>query len=671
MKRLLKLVAILLLCSTASTRANSIYPGNRAPLKEKPYIQLPLGNIQPTGWLQDQLLRMKKGSTGHLDQEYEFVVGKRNCWLGGDGDAWERGPYWIDGLLPLAYILDDKELKAKVKPWIEWSLNSQQPDGQFGPTVDRSFEAGMQRNNALDWWPRMVMLKIMQQYYSATGDKRVISFLTNYFKYQLQTLPGKPLGNWTFWGERRGGDNLMVVLWLYNLTGDSFLLELADLLHKQTFDWTDVFLNQDHLSRQYSLHCVNLGQGFKEPAIYYQRSGDEKHTEAVKKAVRTMRNTIGLPTGLWGGDESLRFGEPTVGSELCTAVEMMFSLESILEITGDVQWADHLERIAYNALPTQIDDDFEARQYFQQFNQVHIAPAWRTFSVPHGNTDILFGQRTGYACCTCNMHQGWPKLVQNLFYATVDNGIAALVYAPSNAKAKVADGTEVNIEEKTNYPFDETIHFTLTYSKKSVKSATFPFHLRIPEWCKNPVIKINGETIGTNAKAGEIAHLKREWKNGDVVTLELPMNITSAMWYGGRVVERGPLLYALKMNENWVKKDFEPERVVNYGPYYWEITSDSPWNYSLKKEAIDHPDEQFEIVRTDKVDAYPWNVENAPIALKTTGRKITSWTLYNGSTGPVNYWYQSYYDDYEKEEDPITLIPYGCTTLRIALFPVR
>lgn len=66
------------------------------------------------------------------------------------------------------------------------------------------------------------MLKVLQQYYSATGDKRVIDCLTNYFKYQLKTLPQKPLGHWTFWGEQRGGDNLMIVYWLYNITGDAF-----------------------------------------------------------------------------------------------------------------------------------------------------------------------------------------------------------------------------------------------------------------------------------------------------------------------------------------------------------------------------------------------------------------------------------------------------------------
>lgn len=649
------------------------YINNRQPLLQKEYIKLPVGAIKPEGWMMEQFLRMKEGFTGHLDTIYEHVMGKRNGWLGGDGDVWERGPYWIDGLLPLAYILDDKELIEKVKPWIEWTLASQKPDGYFGPDTDRPAEAGLQRDNAHDWWPKMVVLKILQQYYSATQDERVIPFLTNYFKYQLKELPKTPLGHWTFWGEQRGGDNLQIVYWLYNITGDKFLLELGELIHKQSFNWTDVFLHQDHLYRQQSLHCVNLGQGFKEPVIYYQQNKQQQQLDAVKNAARIIRTTLGLPTGLWGGDELLRYGRPTTGSELCTAVEMMYSLESMLEITGDVQWADHLERIAYNALPTQINDDFTARQYYQQVNQVSVTREWREFTTPHDNTDLLYGILTGYPCCTSNLHQGWPKFVQNLWYATADNGIAALVYAPSNVKAIVANNVEVAIQEQTNYPFDESIQFTIRYTDKKLKKAWFPFHLRIPAWCKDPIIKVNGAPIEVDATSGEITFINREWNNGDVLTLELPQEVEISRWYdNGAVVERGPLVYALKMNEHWVKKQMEPERVVRYGAWYYEVTSDTPWNYALSAKSFQPANikNNFVVEKLPMKDAYPWNVENAPIRIKTKARLLNNWTLVRGSAGPIAYYTQQG-DDVSPNDESIELIPYGCTTLRITEFPVR
>lgn len=330
-------IALFSFCFTVAAAQTPVnYLNNRAPLRQNPYIELPLGAIKPEGWLREMLVRQKKGATGNLDKLYPLVMGKRNGWLGGDGDQWERGPYWIDGLLPLAYILNDKELIAKVKPWVEWSLKSQRADGYFGPAKDYPGEPGIQRDNTGDWWPKMVMLKVLKQYYTATNDKRVISFMTNYFKFQLKELPAKHLDHWTFWARYRAGDNLMVVYWLYNITGDKFLLDLANLIHKQTYNFTDAFLNTPLLTQTGSVHGVNLAEGMKEPIIYYQQHPEHKYWDAMTKGFADLDKYNGMAHGLFGGDESLHGNNPTQGSELCTAVEMMFTLESALAVTGDL-----------------------------------------------------------------------------------------------------------------------------------------------------------------------------------------------------------------------------------------------------------------------------------------------------------------------------------------------
>ncbi len=650
------------------------YISNRAPLLESRYMELPLGAIKPEGWLKLQMLSQVTGLTGHLDEVYPNVVGARNAWLGGDGDAWERGPYWIDGLLPLAYILDDDDLKAKAQVWVEAILGSQKENGYFGPDTDRDPEPGLQRNNSHDWWPKMVALKILKQYYMATRDSRVVPFLDRYFRYQLKMLPQYHLDNWTFWGAQRGGDNLEVVLWLYNLTGEKYLLELGELIHSQSTRWSEYFLDGEILRTPNTLHCVNLGQGFKEPVIYYQQKKDPMLLEAMRRGEKVIHDYLGLPTGLWAGDELINYADPSRGSELCTAVEMMFSLEEMLRITGDPHWADYLERVAYNALPTQVTDDFTARQYFQQVNQIECTRnTMRNFSTPHDDTDQVFGILNGYPCCTCNMHQGWPKFTQNLWYATDDGGLAALVFAPSKVEAVVAGGVKVNVKEETFYPFDEEVRLTVSFPDRKVKGAFFPVKFRIPSWCSEPVVKVNGSPVDLTMAAGEIVSLRRNWTKGDVVTIELPMKVSCGEWYDrAAVIERGPLVYALKMQENWTRKEFKPEERVRYGEWYYEVTSPSKWNYCLSRRDVSagDPDGVFKVERTgtDR-NLYPWNVANAPLVIRCKAREMLDWTAYRGSAGQIPYFTQQ--GSNLGGEETIELIPYGCTTLRIAEFPVR
>jgi len=659
----------LLSVSAKGQEPQSLYQNNREPLLSKPFIELPLGAVKPEGWLKDQMLRMKNGMTGSLDTLYEKVMGPRNGWLGGDGDVWERGPYWIDGLLPLAYILDDQELKDKVQPWIEWALQSQQPDGYFGPSVDREPETGLQRNNARDWWPKMVVLKFMKQYYDATGDQRVIPFMTNYFQYQLKELPKTPLDHWTFWGRERGGDNLMVVYWLYNMTGDQFLLELGDLISEQMTDYTDLFLHKEHMSSLFSVHCVNLAQAMKQPIIRYQATKNKEHIDAIQKGYTDLKRTHGWPTGLYGGDEMLHTGNPTQGSELCTAVEMMFSLEKMIEITGSTEWADWLERVTFNALPAQITDNFDARQYYQQLNQVQISRQDRNFVTGYNGTDQLFGLLTGYPCCTSNLHQGWPKFTQHLWFASEDQGLAALVYSPSTVEAKVATGVNIRIHEETTYPFEESVRFHVALTDKKIESAAFPLHFRIPGWCSKAEIRVNGK-LWSKPASGTNAKVYREWKSNDQVELILPMKIDVSRWYErSAVIERGPLVYALKMGEKWNKIQDDRKFGDRYGDWYYEVHPTTPWNYCLKEESLkpDNIEKDFQTIQKDW-KGYPWNTENAPVEIKTKGKRMKEWQLYNGSAGPLPYSPQYQIDTAPEEE--ITLIPYGCTTLRITEFPV-
>ena len=103
-------------------------PQQLQPLAFKP---LRLGSIRPTGWLQRQLRLQADGLSGHLDEFWPDI--KNSAWIGGNAEGWERGPYWLDGVVPLAYQLDDENLIAKVRHWLDYILARQQPDGWLAP----------------------------------------------------------------------------------------------------------------------------------------------------------------------------------------------------------------------------------------------------------------------------------------------------------------------------------------------------------------------------------------------------------------------------------------------------------------------------------------------------------------------------------------------------------
>ena len=656
-------------CSGNKQSADANYMTNRAPLQTEAFIELPLGSITPRGWLREMLLSQRNGATGHLDELYPEIMGVRNGWLGGDGDQWERGPYWIDGLLPLAYILGDTALIAKTTPWIEWTLASQQPDGYFGPMTDYENEPGIQRDNSRDWWPKMVMLKVLMQYYSATGDERVPGFMSRYFRYQFDNLDAYPLDNWSFWARYRSADNMMAVYWLYNLTGEDFLLDLGRKIYSQTEPFTEMFLARERLTRSGTIHAVNLAQGLKTPVVYWQADPQSKYLTALDYAFDDLDRYHGYPTGMFSADEVIHGNDPTQGTELCTIVELMFSLETMYKITGDPKFAERLERVAYNALPAQIDDQFINRQYCQQVNQISTRAGMRNFDVNHNGLDCCFGFLTGYPCCTSNMHQGWPKFTQNLWYATPGGGVAVTQYASSEVRMLVGENVEARFSEQTSYPFRGEVTFTVEEMEHPVQ---FPFILRIPAWSVATTITVNGQSAQFAPDEKNLATLVREWKQGDRIEVNFTPEVRISKWKeNARTVEYGPLIYSLCLEATGCEVANTGEAAVYQGKSHWEHTTSTPWNYALI-ECDPETIGQHYLVEVDPVKAAaanPWNEQGAPVTIRTRGVTVPAWTEHRNSAGPLPW--SVMYGFETGEEAPLELIPYGCTTLRITEFPMK
>ncbi len=637
------------------------------------YAEIPLGQITPTNWLKQQSDILKNGSTGHLD-EFHKKIQVDNGWLGGKGDDWEETPYWLDGALPLAYITKDPVLIQKVNKYVQWTLNTQRPSGFFGPYSKYETETGKPveiGSQGADWWPRMVMLKVLQQYYQATNDPKVIPFMQKYFVFQLKNLKENPLEKWTEWAKARGGDNLMIVYWLYNITKDPDLITLGDLIYNQSFQWTDMLGKRDWAiaaaynqtgERWMERHAVNVGMGLKMPAIQYQIKNDPYFLNSLRTGFKDLMTLHGLPHGMFSGDEDIHGNDPVQGTELCATVEAMYSLEQIISISGETHYMDALERMTFNALPAQTTEDFYHRQYFGIANQVEVKKGIYNFSLPFSRKmNNVYGPFAGYTCCTANMHQGWPKYISHLWYATTDGGVAALVYGPNKLETKLPNGVELTIDEQTQYPFEDQIKFIVQPSKPS----DFPIEFRIPIWCKEAIIHVNGKEI-KREKGGQIVRIKRTWNKNDQVDLFFPNEITTKNWAkNSRSIEKGALIYALKIKEE-VTKQIHPQEGE-----YLEIMPKSDWNFGLLKTTISNPipNTSFHTVPFPK--EFKWNSMSSPFEITTLGKKIPDWKTQDGvAHQPITTRTGVYEGSVNKESETIRLIPFGFTRLRVVAFPV-
>ena len=579
-------------------------------------------------------------------------VGPNSGWLGGTGESWERGPYFLDGLVPLAYLLDDGRLKAKAQKYIDWTLSNTAPNGMIGPKAND------------DWWPRMIMVKALAQYHEATNDPRVISVLEEYFAYQLDQLPKRPLRDW---GKFRAHDEIMVLLWLYNQSGKEKLLDLATLLHRQGYDWQALFdsfpytepitaefikLNGGRYSElKLSSHGVNNAMAIKASPIWYLLSHSELDRIAVRRQLAALDQYHGLPNGMFSCDEHLAGLDPSHGSELCSVVEYMFSLEQALAILGEAALGDRLERLAFNALPGAFTDDMWAHQYDQEPNQVecslHRKP-WTT----NGPESNLFGLEPNFGCCTANFHQGWPKFTASLFMLSHDECLVAAAYSPCEVNTLVR-GIPIHLREETEYPFRGTVRMTM----KPALPLTAPLLLRIPGWAKGATIEVNGrpESIPT---PNTFAQVKRTWHAGDVVEIKFPLQPRASRWFHESVVvERGPLVFSYSVGESWVK-------LANRGlTADWQVFPTSAWNYAIAVS----PEDVANAVSVSEapLSERPFTARPAPVTLAVKARTLPTWRPEDGAANPV----PPSPIASDQPEETIALVPYAAAKLRITAFP--
>jgi hypothetical protein len=632
--------------ASVAPATGGLYTPNAAPLHPTAFLRLPPGSVKAAGWLAGQLQIQLAGLNGRYQDISHFLNYSTSGWITPANGGWEEVPYWLRGYGDLAYATGDATALAATERWISGILATQQSDGFFGPTALRT-----SLNGGADLWPYFPLTQALRSYQEYSGDSRIIPALSAFFRY-MAAQPGSIFAS--SWISYRVADALDSIFWLYNRTGDAYLLTLADTTHGSSQNWVNNIPTP---------HNVNIAQGFREPALYALRNGQAAFTQAAYHNYATVMGVFGqFPGGGFAADENYRTGftDPRQGFETCGIVEFMASHELLTRLTGDAAWADRCEELAFNSLPAALDPWGKGVHYVTSANSVDLDNAPKTQG-QFNNGFAMQAYMPGvdqYRCCPHNYGMGWPYFTEELWLATPDNGLCAAMYAACSVSAKVADGTTITFTETTDYPFAETVTLTLT----SPKALSFPLYLRVPGWCTAPAITVNGQSVPAPAGPAYTV-VTRTWNNGDTVTLHLSQQTSVRTWSGNEAsvsVYHGPLAYSLQIGENYVQFAGNTEF-----PEY-EVHATTPWNYGLALNPSSPTSSLSFSAAGGALPTDPFTQATVPLKITAPAQQIPAWhaddenavtplqpspTLATGATSTV------------------TLIPMGAARLRITAFP--
>lgn len=667
---------------------NPHYRNLRAPLLETKFVRLPLGSIRPEGWLKRQFEVQANGLTGRLPEVWDAVAatgwkGDRRPWevqagynkfegvrrvttySGSDmvnmfpECCWSRFvPRWLEGLVPMAYMLDDPKLKARVDEYLKFLLAVEHPE-HITPSITAWSHLG----------------RVLPGYVEATGDRRALELcrrMLDYFDHiRGNNLSPQPEAV----QQTRLGMPLSFTWWYYTETGDPAVLSKIKWIAKNCVDYYRDFYESERTPSQ---HIVDVTQSVQYPVMYYLLARDRSYVDAVYAGLRKLDVLHGQVGGRWNGDEYLSGLSPTQGSELCSVTEFVYSLVKNLEALGDPAFADRIESLVFNAVPGTCTGDWWAHQYDQQANQVLVSVAKRTW---HGNNDQsnIFGFTPNYPCCLSNMHSPFPNYVQHLWLATADRGLVTMAYGPAVVRARVGDGREVTVRQETEYPFGDTVKLTVG----TEAAVEFPLYFRIPAWAGAATLQV-GDGAPTRPAAGSLVKVQRTWRNGDTVRLDFhPQVRTERRMNDAVAVLRGPLVFSLKIGQAFkkikIKEDRRLETASPVGVVNWHIDPTTPWNYGLAidpakpgAEVVRGPIGDLPFARKDEpvwlpgaTEFTPWTGD-VPIALRMKARLVPTWGMKGASADAVPRSPVAV----ATPETTVELIPYGATRLRVSEFPV-
>lgn len=597
--------------------------------------------IKPEGWLKKQLEIQANALAGNLDKIWKDV--RESAWIGGTAEGWERVPYWLDGFIPLAYLLNNEDMKSRALQYIDGILAAQSSDGWLCP-------CDVEKRKDYDLWALFLICKVLVVYYTCSKDDRIPNVIERALYNLYQQLDNKTV-KLKDWGKYRWFECFISIHWLYQRTNAPWLVSLAELLKKQGANYERFVNKWKHPKNKwrFDTHIVNVVMALKEEVL----TADILNTpykEKANKLYHILNQYNGTVVGTFTGDECLSGTSPIQGTELCSVVEQMFSCQILFSKTERTEWADRLDLLAFNALPAACSADMWTHQYDQMVNQIECTkfknkPIFRT----NGGDAHIFGLEPHFGCCTANMGQGWPKYALASFMKS-KNGIVSVTLAPSSLHTEM-NGVKITINLESNYPFSDRLKYTVI----TAEPVTFDLAVRIPAWCKSTTM--NG--INVNAENGFI-HIEKLWNHSETVTITLSRNIEIIprpnKLYS---VKYGPLIFSMPINSQWEKEEYVKNGVERKFPYCdYEIHRQSDWNYAFA--AAD-----FTLIKEEKQE-FAFSEQRPMLRIKAKMQKI-DWGYEKGYKNICAKAPKSLNVCGEPEE--IFLQPYGTTTLRMTEMP--
>eukprot|EP01088_Endostelium_zonatum_P015720 TRINITY_DN3985_c0_g1_i1.p1 TRINITY_DN3985_c0_g1~~TRINITY_DN3985_c0_g1_i1.p1 ORF type:complete len:731 (-),score=137.42 TRINITY_DN3985_c0_g1_i1:36-2228(-) len=633
-------------------------------LLEPTWYSFAPGTVRSGGWLSSQLEIQATGLAAYLADFWPDI--QDSIWIGGKTqDPYnfdERVPYWLNGQTSLMFLVNDTAAGPKITRQIERYLNyildhQNQNTGWFGA-------------DCCEPWPRFLLLMALTQYMEGKPETqaKIIPQVELFFKGLQKLLLRQPLNGWA---QYRWQDLLVSVYWMIDYhtrhgdhSAQNFYFDLAEIIRSQGFDWAS-FYTSPQFPREacrgacpsYATHGVNIGESLKSEAVWHRQTHSMLDYYSTIQRLAIIDQYHGQPSGMFSCSEHLAGRNPSQGTETCTVVETMFSLEHIFEIFGNVSHADLCEQITYNALPAALTGDMWAHVYLQQNNQINSQVNNPSIYVTDGPDSNIYGLAPNYGCCTVNFPQGWPKFVVRMYMRPQNdpNGIGAIFYGPNSIQTVLNNNNPIKIVANTTYPFQDTI----TYSVQSARG--FNFYLRIPAWTtsKASVTVSNNKpeplTPGTLAKVSIPA-------GSNTVVVHFPMEFRFVRGVNDSVIiHRGPLVYSLYIPSKWTQLQH-----YAFNSSDWQIRPTAPWNYGLKLNLNNANDGSVVFHSRGLQGPKVWTEYEAPVYATVKGRVVPQWVERDGAadwvpksplmgSGPL---------------ENLILYPMGANRLRITDFPV-